>query len=67
MSVRLRVPQPTQDIRTIEPKPLPAGSTSGAVPLAKSAAQHKHSISLLGCELRCDASCDAALGTTVPR
>jgi hypothetical protein len=28
MRVRLRVPRPTQDIRTIEPKPLPAGSTS---------------------------------------
>jgi len=47
MSVRLRVPRPMPDIRTIEPKPLPARSTSAAVPLAKSAAQHKHSVSLV--------------------
>jgi len=46
MGARLRVSQPTQDIRTIEPEPLPAESTSGAVSETKSRAQHKHSASL---------------------
>lgn len=57
MSVRLRVPQPTQDIRTIEPKPLPAGSTSGTVPLAKSTVQHNHSV-LLSREYRSNSDDD---------